>query len=379
MLTQQLNVVTWNCNLSVSWPLRFHGALARARRIADALYNSVNHNNIDIICLQECVVHRDIVVSSFVHHPYVTKVVKSSLIGNNIRFASSGLIILSKYPIALERHRIYKSETYHAEAMMAKAVQYVSVRLPSGVVCHVLNTHLQAWANESTNRIRVSQSRAIKTLIDSMRIPTSEPVVLVGDFNVDVYENHSQMMKIGSILNMHVVMPSMAEFSFDPASNTLVGNDDDSEYVLKATRKGCYDELMSTGVCVCCPRQLLDGCLVSIGHARLLRHEMKVLQTKSPVAFDMQLNSSKSVLTRDVSDHFAVSVSLWFADCNQVSYDDLTSRLSRIEFTRRGISDDGSRFSWKVLVSIISVLLLFFCLALRCVFWVRKRRRRNVS
>lgn len=322
---KSLKIVTYNVYLSVCPPLRFNGAFSRANHIAASLYNHMNNNNhskakiindsqqtpaeqLDIICLQELVVQREKVLSGFYHHPFRTKKVTTSFFSDNIRFIHSGLAIVSKWPILEEDGYIFRGDAYHMEAFMAKGVQYAKIFLKRKFIIHVFNTHTQAWINDRAHAIRKNQFEQIAQFIQSKKIPHNEAVFLTGDFNLDVFEQQVHVNEIFDIVQMTLFKPSEPQFSFDPSVNVLVGTDDANEYATQSFQNGCYDEYLQTGVCSCCPKQLIDGVATSNKHLPVQLDSFQVLQNKSTEAFDMFISVSTMKKVSFVSDHFPVLV-----------------------------------------------------------------------
>jgi endonuclease/exonuclease/phosphatase family metal-dependent hydrolase len=350
-----MRIVSYNTNLSVPVPIRFNGAYERALRVADVLYRT--SPNVDIICFQECIIHRETVMSRLTHHPYRSSPICASLLGNNIRYLSSGLVIASRWPLLEHRHRIFAGRRYHAEAAMAKAVQYARVGIPcenGRVRCvHVLNTHLQAWSNPTSRDIRAAQMQQIKIFIDSLQIPANEPVFLCGDFNLDFYEHHRAWDSLLACTNMQPLLPDHITFSVDPSTNTLVGADDSGEYRLEASGLGCYEDMLSSGICSCCPQQLIDGIMVSRGHLPIKSHVTHVLTSKTDRPFSAHINAFWRRFSRDVSDHYAVET------CISIDYDtwpthdrkDLSILLQIRERLKVGTSNDGSSASLVIIIA----------------------------
>lgn len=303
----QINVLTSNACLSIPPPFRFNGAFARAERYADALYGNISDpQNIDVICFQELIVNRSQVLKGLIHQPNHTKIDYGSALGNNIRFLESGLTIVSKWPIVTQTNHVFSGPTYHFEAFMAKAVQYCKIKLSEQFHFHVFNTHTQAWANLKAKKIRFNQFKQIAFFIDSMNIPSNEPVFLCGDFNFDFYEHGKLLAEVMSIIDFTMQMPDKPEFSFDPTVNQLVGTDDANEYNTRFDVNGCYETFLETGICSCCPRQMIDGTATSNIHLQPLKIDTKVIQNIASVPFEIYINISTKRLTRNVSDHFCV-------------------------------------------------------------------------
>ena len=53
--------------------------------------------------------------------------------------------------------------------------------------CHIIGIHAQA--HEKHRSIREQQFQCVKQFITSLRIPATEPVILAGDFNVNLFKD----------------------------------------------------------------------------------------------------------------------------------------------------------------------------------------------
>src|SRR6476646_9094214 len=93
-----ISIVTLNAFNSIPEPFRYNGLYSRAQHFADAFYHSVGEQ-VDIICLQEFMWKRSQILKGFIHHPYATPIMRSSIFTSNVRLIQSGLCIVSKYPI----------------------------------------------------------------------------------------------------------------------------------------------------------------------------------------------------------------------------------------------------------------------------------------
>lgn len=309
----EVHIGTLNVCLSVCPPLRFNGAFSRAARIAESVYTSYDDpQKLDVLCLQELVVSRSTVLKGFLHHPYHTGIATSSLFGPNIRFIHSGLCIVSRWPIVEEGYHIFTGPSYHMEQFMAKAVQYAKIMVNNRFYLHVFNTHTQAWSNKRSDEIRSLQFEQMATFISQLKIPSTEPVVLCGDFNIDFYEHMNTIQTLMTTINMQLHLPETPQFSFDPTVNLLVGTDDASEYATHSAVHGCYDEYLRTGICSCCPRQLIDGICSSKHHLVPQKVEIQIVQNGAKELFEIYLNSSSTRQTRNVSDHFLVTARMEF-------------------------------------------------------------------
>lgn len=298
----KFSAMTYNVCLSIGPPIVFNGAHARAERIADCVYSNIQ--DVDVIMLQELVVNRKRVLDSFIHHPYQTKKVQSSIFSDNIRFLSSGLAVISKYPIVKQRSIIFKGITYHMEVFMSKGAVYAKIKTPIGFV-HVFNTHVNAWTCPKAIVARETQCQQIAAFIKAQDIPVTELVIVGGDLNQDIYEHVSATDTISKMLGgVNFYRPTDVSFSCDPQTNVLVGTDDANEYATRSRKHGCYAEFVETGKCVCCPRQLLDLMGSMQHHLQPSTASFEVVPIKTRVPFNVHMNLYHIRTIRDVSDHY---------------------------------------------------------------------------
>jgi exonuclease III len=302
----KLCIVTANACLSVCPPLRYNGAFARSERFSGALYAKISPDELDVICLQELIINRQKVLDGFSFHPFTTGVVQPTWFGNNIRFVESGLTIASKWPILNQSFHTFTGKSYHAETLMAKSVLYAHIHLQKQYSIHVFVTHMQAWSNAKSKKIRFEQCKQIYHFIESQHIPADEPVILCGDFNVDFYEHFQTIREMMQVVTCTLCLPETPQFSFDPTMNQLVGTDDAAEYATRSHQHGCYNEFLESGVCPCCPKQLIDGFALSNNHKQPSSFHVEVIHNVAPNAFDVYINVSTTRQIQNVSDHFAV-------------------------------------------------------------------------
>lgn len=358
------NAVSLNCCLSICPPIRFNGAFARAARLVDALYSCICPFELDVICLQELIAFRDTILNNFIHHTYRTHKIVSSLFGNNIKLVQSGLAIVSKWPILEEDAYIFEGKTYNAESFMAKAIQYCKLLLPNNQIVHVFNTHLQAWTNPKASAIRYEQMKQAAIFMDKKLSCVSplEQVLFMGDINVDVYENNDIITKLMNEAGLYMITPDTPQFSFDPSKNQLVGTDDATEYATKSKINGCYDEYLRTGICSCCPKQLID-CVALRESQRdlLISSSMKVVPVLARAPFDIMVNMNTRRTISTVSDHFAVYAQLQFK---------VQKCGVKFKVLRKNMYRPRADLKWILIECIIfvSLLLLFF----QACIWFKK-------
>jgi endonuclease/exonuclease/phosphatase family metal-dependent hydrolase len=353
-------IASHNLALSLGPPIVFNGAHARALRVADAFYAKLK--DVDVIFLQELVVHRQQVLNTYINHPYHTRKVTSNIFSKNIRFLSSGLAIVSSWPIVKQRSHVFTGETYHMETFMAKSILYAKIVTPVGYV-HVLNTHVNAWTAPKAVLARESQAQQIGAFVKSLEIPTSEPVFLGGDLNMDIYEHGNVVDHISKLAGgFRFYKPKEVAFSSDPLLNTLVGTDDADEYASRSMLNGCIDDFLQTGQCLCCPRQLLDMIGTLTTHQLPSNVVFNVIPVKTRAPFAVHINLTKIKLITDVSDHFPVILRMTLDEDNTIITPEGLVEIDHVPATQPSLG-------WSVIIILFSVTYFIILLTLSVAFY----------
>ncbi|WP_422090588.1 sphingomyelin phosphodiesterase [Tenacibaculum ovolyticum] len=141
------------------------------------------------------------------------------------RYTNGGLIIFSKYPIEKRAEHVWTDEareyaTY--EGFANKGVTYAAIR-KDGELFHIFNTHTNSEQPKyPATAIRKGQFNQMITFKNKLNIPASEPVIYLGDMNL---ENDKEKRDMESILSAKV------NFTFHPDAdgtysynNTVVKN-----------------------------------------------------------------------------------------------------------------------------------------------------------
>ncbi len=359
---QMLSIVTINTMCTIPEPIRFNGMGPRATRFADAFYGTLGED-IDIVCMQELTWHRNDIIKKFVKHKYVTPVMKSSLFGSNVRITDSGLCVLSKYPIQNIYAMIFDGPSYHVERLCAKGALLVRCFIPNLGYVNIVNTHLNAWTGLKADRAREHQVNQIHNWIHSLEIDSTEPLFFAGDYNIDAYEHSDTMFAIMNTLEAYFPYPNQTSFSFDPATNPLVGSDDPSEYATISKKGGCLDEYLTLGSCSCCPKQLVDGIAISKINFQPTEWKTEVVAIKTSAKFKIKIKLGVDRLINNVSDHNAVVLRLHFP--NRI--------IPSIDFSIEGkhctkISYDQPRFDHKWFLIQVLLTILYFLIFLAILY-----------
>lgn len=221
----------------------------RAQLSAVALPEAIHQfdKNIDVITVNEAFTNSLIpkLKNQFASHGYVhaTEVLgKDRKLG---QFWPGGVMVFSKHPIAIDKDYIFKSHS-SLDANAAKGVKYVKIIKKAlgqpDQPYHIFATHTNAsyefpkavgsrLSMTDEGRIaRRGQFDEMRTFIKKQRIPKNEPVIMVGDMNVDMIsekgksgDEYADMLK-----RLNAVHPQVAGYTYtlDRTTNEWVNPDD---------------------------------------------------------------------------------------------------------------------------------------------------------
>ncbi|WP_141579917.1 endonuclease/exonuclease/phosphatase family protein [Actinomadura sp. WMMA1423] len=154
---------------------------ARARM--GVLAEMIEKSDYDVVCLQEVVSWRVLRVlrRAAPSFPHVACVPVFPLV-------RGGLVTLSRHPVTRRHFQAYiPARPVRPEWLLGKGALFTRIRLPDGHLT-VVNTHLSAnldmdWSPSNVYaRIERAELRGLAAAVD--RIPRTEPLVAMGDFNV---------------------------------------------------------------------------------------------------------------------------------------------------------------------------------------------------
>lgn len=160
---------------------------------------------------------------------------RSLLVGGGVGWrANGGVMVLSRWPIEAQAERLYEVSA-GPDALAYKGAVYVRLR-KEGRAVHVFGTHTQAMREHRT--VREQQLRSLRRFVDAQRIPTTEPVLLAGDFNVatsDEDEHAAMLAILGASMPAALGHP----YTYHPGLNPLAVHGDEPlriDHVLVSAR-----------------------------------------------------------------------------------------------------------------------------------------------
>jgi endonuclease/exonuclease/phosphatase family metal-dependent hydrolase len=300
-------VLNYNVMIPVPQPIRYYGQKERASRVFDVVNR---YQDLDVLVLNEVIppkirkiIHEAGEQAGFVH--------RTDTMSHWATLVSSGLFIMSPHPIVEEDSVRFGNACSGSDCLSSKGVVYAKID-KNGSPLHVFATHAQAWPGISREHVRRDQLDILNTFIVSKQIPGDEPVVLMGDLNMDMYSEKSQLRQ--ALHTLSFKMPRIHEkshkYTVDSDNNVLVGADDPGMYKSQKFPEGCVEQYFKTLKCPCCPSVWLDYVLYSTKHLRPVSSYIRsdVVKVKP---FACKLNDGEHEIG-DVSDHYPVYAELEF-------------------------------------------------------------------
>jgi len=164
-------------------------------------------------------------------YPYQTSVVdKSGAIEDG------GVLIVSRWPIETSSHTTF-SECDAEDCLSAKGVKYARIN-KGGNKYHVFGSHTQAWTSAENQATRLQQFYTMKSFMDSKNIPSSEPVIIAGDLNVDSINYQSEYSTMLSVLGAAEAPRNGQGYAYSYNGNINAwtdGSPENLDYVLYST------------------------------------------------------------------------------------------------------------------------------------------------
>lgn len=205
-----VNILAYNIFM-LTPPVSFSDQDERAQHIVDVC------DNYDAVLISEAFDNdariNHLIPSMSTEFPYYTEILDT-----NNALEDGGIMIFSRWPIEREVPYIFVA-CEQSDCLANKGVMYARIN-KLGVKYHLFATHTQAFTSAAEVLSRMEQLREIKSFIDGLNIPTSEPVILGGDLNVDLYANHlNEYDSLYTIVNSSEPDLLGYPYTYDPASN----------------------------------------------------------------------------------------------------------------------------------------------------------------
>lgn len=311
MAAETLNVMSYNVMAPIATPYRMNGQTQRMTRIPDIVATQLDViQYTDVLLVQESMVsdYHALLADGLrkIGFVYATHQLMGRV--HRLKLIQGGVVLFSRCTLVREAHCVFDRLCDGEDCLASKGCIYAAIE-KNGNMYHVFGVHLQAWESHGAQHARMLQMERVKHFIQEQKIAASEPVILLGDFNVDLYSQQSQLQKMlnevdAVRLPLH---PDSHHFSSDPEINQLMGVDAATPYSSYLYPHGCYSTYLDLLSCVCCPQELLDYVCTVKGFLEPDMHSswMRVVVTKV-APFESHLTLTMQRTIQDVSDHYPV-------------------------------------------------------------------------
>jgi len=118
---------------------------------------------------------------------------------DHVKPLNGGVLAVSAHPIEAAFCRTFSDQglVVGEDLLADKGVLYVRIR-KQGRPVHIFASHTGAWDTDSATQARFSQLESIRKWIDELSIPSSDPVIIAGDLNVNYFDipAHGRMLDL---------------------------------------------------------------------------------------------------------------------------------------------------------------------------------------
>ncbi len=233
----------------------------------------------------------DALVDAMKDHGYIYRTQRPF----GIQAENGGVVVFSRWPIEVRDNNVFDpGHCIGADCLSAKGINYAKIN-KLGRRYHFFNTHLQAGHNNfHERREQLEEFRPwINGLVGSN---TQEPIILTGDFNIDMEtqpDNYYEMLRILAADFVNPPRPVGATFPYAPQNFTA-----DPSVNEICRERGCT-------------REWLDYILIGDGGPRPTSASYRVKNYKRSQEF--QIDTLANIFnTNDLSDHAALLGDLVF-------------------------------------------------------------------
>lgn len=383
-----LTCVSWNIMAPVPTPIRYTGQVERMERIPTVFAEQLDNIKFADICVVQESIVNDLHVRlrkgmQRIGFIYETK----QLVGSIMRFkiVQGGVVIFSRFPIVRQDTVIFEGLCDKEDCLAAKGAVYAQVKKGNHLF-HIFALHLNSWESPKSRAVRRGQMAEVYKFIQRQNIPSDEPVVMMGDFNVDLYSEQRQLKALCDIVKFGMLSrhKDTHAFTSDPMTNQLMGIDDTSAYSSDAFPGGCSEEYIRTLHCVCCPQEWLDHALYSREHSKpdITKSWTRVVPVKA-IPFTVNLTFTTKREITDLSDHYPIISYYVFPDAKERPFIDVgevsDGFISSDEFTQQIHDMDKLPVGLKI-VPVVGFILLgiaFLLVLIISCWYLRKWNNEN--
>ncbi|RLV59977.1 hypothetical protein D5018_09235 [Parashewanella curva] len=111
----------------------------------------------------------------------------------------AGIYLLSRYPIAKQDFMFYRT-CKGLQCLATNAAIYIEIN-KKGQKYHIFDTHIQSGNTDVQVQARMDQVTELSRFIQSQHIPKDEPIIIAGNFNIDMIHQEPNYQDMLTLLN----------------------------------------------------------------------------------------------------------------------------------------------------------------------------------
>ncbi|MBU2897763.1 sphingomyelin phosphodiesterase [Vibrio hepatarius] len=215
-----LSILTYN-----TWMLSYIGKYMGVRDTLIASSRMINNN--DVVFMQELFRYENVQNIRWTmqnYFPYTS----NKLDGGGSNTYDGGVLTFSKYPIVEQAQHIF-ANCKGTDCSADKGILYTKI-MKGRYPYHLFNVHLGAWNSQGHRNVRMLQISEIFSFINQLNLPSNEPIIIGGDFNIAKQKFPLDFEQMKRVLN--VIEPPLEGallYSFDPYLNEHISYSDESD------------------------------------------------------------------------------------------------------------------------------------------------------
>ncbi|XP_033103490.1 sphingomyelinase C 1-like [Anneissia japonica] len=217
-----------------------------------------------------------------------------------LNFENGGVFIASRWPIEEYKEMIFDAADFTtADNYASKGVMYARIsKLVEEKSCmyNLFGTHMQSQEGQSRENVREAQAIEILRFVEELGIPSSEAVIIAGDFNANL--NGSPDHARAVISNMGTVAPTITgslTTTFDITENNLIS--------IGAEAHQWLDYVVYSGLYLQPLQASLEAFKVHVAEPFLICTDAGTGEYVHPLSADCH----EALSTKFLSDHYGVA------------------------------------------------------------------------
>lgn len=257
----------------------------------------LNNGYVDVILFQE--LFDDVVFDAMKKVAYHLGFIHHSKRTNKLFYLNGGSVIFSKHKILHSDFIVFKKAVIYNKPS-AKGFNYACI-LYGNKKYHIGCTHLDSFSPKK----RMYQMKKIKSFLKTKFIPASEPIIIGGDFNIDI--DSREIENVQMAFSDYTVATKKYNTTDDSKNNTSFWNNDWIKRRMRYDNENKRDR-HSYWIDFFIYKNIDTKHDMEVEHLRSVKEQyVKKIIYSTPFYFNIYNPFSYKIIT-DLSDHYAVSL-----------------------------------------------------------------------